>query len=84
MDLDPLVAYADDPVTDEVHHPYAAFNQGWDAHEASWPIKMNPYDDGTTEARWWTMGWTEADDQDDDGDECSLIPVGAAKEENHG
>lgn len=54
---DPLIAYEDDHVTDEVHQPYTAFNQGFDAGEQAIPISLNPYPEGTTEHAWWGSGW---------------------------
>jgi hypothetical protein len=54
--VDPLVAYEDDPETDEVHQPYTAFNQGYEAGEAGIEVSLNPYPEGTREWRWWEDG----------------------------
>lgn len=62
--LDPLTAYEDDPVANTVHHPYSAFNQGWDARDAGYGIDRNPYGDGTREEHFWSLGWIEADEDD--------------------
>lgn len=62
-DLNPLVAYEDDPVADTVHHPYSAYNQGWDARGHGHSLTANPYEDGTREEHWWSMGWVDRDDR---------------------
>lgn len=41
--LNPIVAYEDDPVGDTVHHPYSAASQGYDAAEAGFPASACPY-----------------------------------------
>ena len=60
MENDPLAILPDDPVGNSVHHPYTAFNQGWDANDHGYLVTMNPYTDGTREAHWWRMGFIEA------------------------
>ena len=57
---DPLVAYADDPITNTVHHPYTAYNQGWDAADAGWHELANPYPVRSRVGIWWRMGWRDA------------------------
>ncbi|HET7322076.1 MAG TPA: hypothetical protein VFI96_06250 [Longimicrobiaceae bacterium] len=65
--LDPLTAYMDDPTGATVHHPYSAFNQGWDAAEAGHPLDANPYRIDTPWGRAWSDGWhCFHDDPDDD------------------
>lgn len=64
--LNPLVAYEDDPVGNSVHHPYSAFNQGWDAGEQGHGEWLNPYPEGR-ERRWWEQGWVEATEEESDG-----------------
>ena len=60
---DPLARLEDEPqVEGGVHHPYTAFNQGWDAREAGHARDLNPYEPGTREAHWWDLGWQEAGD----------------------
>lgn len=54
---DPLIALEDDG--DEIHQPYVAFNQGWDAGEQGTPESLNPYPDGR-EHDWWLMGHDHA------------------------
>lgn len=61
-DHDPLMQLDDDPVDNTVHHPYSAFNQGWDAAEQGIPWSLNPYEDGTREADWWELGYEEQQD----------------------
>jgi ribosome modulation factor len=79
--LDPLVAYEDDPRTDRVHHPYSAYNQGWDAREAGHPVEACPYTEehrhfgkSMTWKDWWVMGWTEAGEEPDDPEVPMPIP----------
>lgn len=55
--LDPLVAYQDDPTGESVHHPYSAFNQGWDAAAAGHAQERNPYRVDTPWGRAWQDGW---------------------------
>ena len=57
---DPLALLLDDPETDSVHHPYTAYNQGWDAERAGINRMLNPYERGTREAEWWDNGWRES------------------------
>lgn len=66
--LDPLARLEDDPQGGSVHHPYTAFNQGWDARDEGHAIDLNPYETGTREAHWWSLGWWECDQDDDDDD----------------
>lgn len=62
MDDDPLIRLEDDPMTDEVHHPYTAFNQGFDAGLQGIPISLNPYQDGEWKSD-WDSGHEEATEQ---------------------
>jgi len=55
-----LTALPDDPVGNTVHHPYTAYNQGWDASDRGYLVTMNPYPDDTREAHWWRMGFLES------------------------
>jgi ribosome modulation factor len=50
---------------DDVHHPYTAFNQGFEAFDSGFPKECNPYDDDSLKA-WWDTGWDEAKEQDDE------------------
>ena len=52
----PIVAYSDDPLTDSVHHPFTAFNQGYDAFLCGFDISKNPYKDKNGD--WWRSGWS--------------------------
>ena len=55
--LDPFTAYADEPhIENGVHHPYTAFNQGWDARKMGAARNLNPYVPQTREHDWWRMG----------------------------
>lgn len=56
----PLVAYEDDFENDTVHHPYTAWNQGFDASEQGIPISLNPYKDDSREFDAWNEGWSFA------------------------
>jgi hypothetical protein len=38
----------------------AAFNLGFNDHGEGFPLKENPYDAGTVEARLWAEGWERA------------------------
>lgn len=76
--LNPLIAYDDDPTTDAVHHPYSAYNQGWDAGERGHPRSCNPYPEGSTERRFWFDGW---DGEDDYERELDGEPPGPTMEE---
>ena len=67
MTHDPLTPLEDDPVGNSVHHPYAAFSQGWDAYYDGHDLNLNPYREGSTEHRWWAHGWVEAQDEDRGG-----------------
>jgi hypothetical protein len=54
---------------EDVHHPYSAFNQGFDAQAKGYPKSCNPYAPGAKSERfgeswWWDLGWDEAKDQD--------------------
>lgn len=61
MELDPLTAYADDPVGDTVHHPFSAYNQGHDAALAGFTAARCPYSaDDERERQWWLTGHWEA------------------------
>ncbi len=60
MALGPLIAYDDDPVNNTIHHPYTAFNQGWDAADTGFMLAENPYDVGRREWRNWLQGWLDA------------------------
>lgn len=60
MYLHPLVAYEDDPPGVEVHHPYGAFNQGWDAYEAGYALRLCPYPETCRWRAAWRQGWVEA------------------------
>ena len=58
--LNPIIAYDDDPKTDRVHHPYSAFNQGYDAFEAGYGKERNPYTANERLAANWLEGWEHA------------------------
>ena len=59
-----LSVLGDTPDTDKVHHPYTAFNQGYDARkEHGLPVDVNPYTDERL-AAWWKCGWETAEDQE--------------------
>jgi ribosome modulation factor len=61
MELRPLIAYEDDPRDCEVHHPFGAYCQGFDAFEAGYPANLCPYvDDGSRCRDWWLDGWRDA------------------------
>jgi len=62
--LDPLTAYPDDPTKNEVHQPYTAFNQGFDAYDAGFCIDQNPYTGRL--AGWWGDGYAKAMEKNDD------------------
>lgn len=64
--LNPLIAYKDDPITDRIHHPYTAFNQGYDAHEHGHAQALNPYPDGPCKT-FWDDGWTTAAEEGGEG-----------------
>lgn len=54
---------------DDVHHPYSAFNQGYDAAmEHGLMRDLNPYPEGS-EREWWFEGWDEATDQMEEFDD---------------
>jgi len=63
MNRSSIIAYADDPITDSVHHPYTAYNQGFDAFQEGHPIERNPYDGRN--GSWWTAGWRSAEEQEE-------------------
>lgn len=70
---DPFTAYADEPqIENGVHHPYTAFNQGWQAAEKGASRERNPYAEDSREWWWWNMGWH--DHGDDDVPEPSIPP----------
>mgnify|MGYP003393017469 CR=1 FL=1 len=54
-----LIALEDDYVHDTVHHPYTAFNQGFDARLMKIAKHKNPYRFGEN-SRWWADGYEEA------------------------
>jgi hypothetical protein len=56
----PLIALVDDPLTDRVHQPYSAFNQGYDAFDLNYPDSLNPYPEESREWRYWDNGWKTA------------------------
>lgn len=58
MDLDPLTAYADDPMGDTVHHPYSAYNQGHDAGLAGHSAHLCPYTE-EKHPRLWRKWWLD-------------------------
>lgn len=58
---DPLIAYIDDAANDQVHQPYTAYCQGFDAREQEIPRSLNPYADGTREQDWWFEGYDSND-----------------------
>ncbi|BDI33359.1 hypothetical protein CCAX7_54100 [Capsulimonas corticalis] len=64
--LDPLTAYADNPAQDDIHHPYTAYNQGYDAGEKRLGADKNPYQDGK-ERSFWFDGYRMAIDADQTG-----------------
>jgi ribosome modulation factor len=70
-DHDPLEVLIDSGGTD-VHHPYAAFNQGFDAFDRGYPVECNPYTEDR-ESRWWVMGWEEAKAQDEEAEESNEL-----------
>ena len=53
-------ALKDDPELDSAHQPYTAFNQGFDAYILRLKKELNPYRRGSTNFRWWEMGYEEA------------------------
>ena len=57
-----VTVLVDDPVRDKVHHPYSAFNQGFEAKEMGYIKQRNPHPRGR-EHDWWNIGWDEANDQ---------------------
>lgn len=59
---DPLIAYEDDFENDTVHHPYTAFNQGYEARQCDISLSLNPYDPGTREHDAWVDGWETNDE----------------------
>lgn len=62
---DPFTVLVDDPITNEVHHPYSAYNQGHDAGQlGDWTREKNPYPPESREHRWWLYGWTDAQDDE--------------------
>jgi hypothetical protein len=67
IEHDPLIAFEDDG--GELHQPYLAFNQGFDAAEQGTPASLNPYDESTREHAWWAMGYVEFNEQMEGGDE---------------
>lgn len=62
---DPCTAYADEPhIEGGVHHPYTAYNQGFDACEAGAPTYRNPYHNSAREWWWWNEGWHDCNQDD--------------------
>ena len=55
----------DDPISDTVHQPYSAYNQGFAAFGLGLKLRTNPYPQGR-EYSFWDMGWKDARGQDDD------------------
>lgn len=53
-----LTILIDDPVNNTVHHPFSAWNQGFEARELGYPAEVNPYPEGS-ERTWWNYGWIE-------------------------
>ncbi len=64
IELNPLIAYKDDPVNDTVHHPYCAYNQGYDASESEYSKSMNPYPEESLEWDYWNQGFDDYKIQD--------------------
>lgn len=62
--IDPLIAFEDDPETDEIHQPFTAWNQGYEASEQDIPVSLNPYHEGSREYEWWEWGWEDFKDSD--------------------
>lgn len=58
-----LTAMEDDGVSDAVHHPYTAFNQGFAAFDHGLSRESNPYTEDRLRS-WWDMGWEEAREQE--------------------
>lgn len=48
----------------EVHHPYTAFNQGYEAFDRGYPLSCNPYEDKLE--WWWRYGWMMAKEHDEE------------------
>ena len=71
--LNSLIAYDDDPVCDTVHHPYSAYNQGFDAWIEGHTPSLNPYTG--INGRFWQQGWLDAQEfGGDDGPESPESP----------
>lgn len=64
-DLHPLVEYEDDPRGDTVHHPYSAYNQGYQAYEDGYARRLNPYVQGTRESDYWYTGFDESKEHEE-------------------
>lgn len=60
---DPMMRLEDDGQSDDVHHPYTAFNQGYDAADQGLPESLNPYQDDPREFLWWGWGYDERQEQ---------------------
>jgi ribosome modulation factor len=70
-----VTVLVDDPITDNVHQPYSAFNQGFDAYELfRMPVELNPYPAGS-ERDWWEMGWEEAREQNESDGSNDTEPI---------
>jgi len=54
----------DDPISDTVHQPYSAYNQGFSAFGFGVQLISNPYPQGRG-YDFWDMGWKDAREQDD-------------------
>ena len=61
LELDPLVAYPDDPIKDTVHQPYSAYLQGYEAGQQGVFSSLNPYK-GVCEM-FWEEGRQDGEDE---------------------
>lgn len=64
-DHDPLMRLEDDFESDEVHHPYSAMIQGFDAAEQGIPQSLNPYEEDTREYHSWNTGYESFEELND-------------------
>lgn len=73
-------ALKDEPWSDDgVHQPYSAFNQGFDAYLLKIEKCKNPYCVDQY-ARWWSMGWEEAQSQEAKGQHAATTAAAVIKD----
>lgn len=56
------LALPDDPTVEYLHHPYLAYNQGWDARDLGLGKYVNPYAIHSRNWQWWRDGWLQEAD----------------------